>query len=117
MKKLMFVLAGAMFIGIASVNAKNLPAEAAKLPANFKQEIVEKLHYPHFAKNNYVEGEVWMKVTLTDQSEVKVIDLSATNQELGDYVKKELSNFCINDKDFPIGKAYYLKVKFDLIEE
>lgn len=116
MKKLVFVLVGAMFIAVSTLSAKNLPSVAAKLPAHFKQEIVDRLDYPEFAENNMIEGEVWMKVTLTEKSEVKVVDLSATNSELGEYVKSELSNIYIEDKDFPTGNVYYLKVNFCLIK-
>jgi len=115
MKKLVLVLVGAMLVGVSVVSAKNLPAVAAKLPAEFKQEIVDQLDYPNFAKENLIEGEVWMKVTLTEKSEVRVVDLSSTNPELGEYVKKELSNLYVEDADFPTGNVYYLKVNFDLL--
>ena len=117
MKKLVLVLVlvGAMLVGVSVVNAKNLPSVVAKLPADFKQEIVNQLDYPDFAKENLIEGEVWIKVTLTDNNKVRVVDLSATNPELGEYVKKELSNLYIEDKDISSGNIYYLKVNFDLL--
>lgn len=117
MKKMLFVLA-VLTLGLtAAVSAKKLPAVAAKLPADFKQEISKHIDYPSDAKNNMVEGEVWMKVTLDDQSKVRIVDLSATRPELGKHVKDQLSDLTIKNTSFKAGSVYYMKVKFDLIEK
>ena len=87
-----------------------------KLPASLKKEIVDNLKYPSFASENSIKGEVWIKVTLTDDSKVKLVDVSATNQQLGNYVKKELSNVYVSVDEEALNNVYYLKVKFDLIE-
>lgn len=114
MKKLIVILV-AITLGLTTaVSAKKLPAAAAKLPADFKQEIASHLNYPNFAKENLVEGEVWMKVTLDENSAVKIVDLSATNQDLGAYVKEELSGLTIEKSDFVVGSIYFMKIKFDL---
>ena len=56
------VLLVAIALGLTTaVSAKKLPAIAAKLPADFKQEITKHIDYPKFAQNNLIEGEVWMK--------------------------------------------------------
>lgn len=114
MKKLV-VLAVAVVLGFTTVYAKKLPAVAAKLPADFKQEVASHIKYPDFAKDNMIEGEVMMKVTLDDNSKVKIVDLSATNIKLGKYVQKELSNLTVTDTNFKSGTVYYLKVRFDLL--
>ncbi len=109
------VLMVAITLGLTTaVSAKKLPTVAAKLPADFKQEITKQLDYPKSAIANMVEGEVWMKITLDENSVVKIVDLSATNQELGDYVRKELSEVTIINTSFPTGNVYFMKVKFDL---
>lgn len=111
------VLMVAIALGLTTaVSAKNLPAVAAKLPADFKTEIAKHLDYPGWAQNTLVEGEVWMRVTLDDNSAVKIVDLSATNPELGDYVKEELSDLTVKSKNFKAGMVYFMKVKFDLIK-
>lgn len=116
MKKVI-VLMVAVTLGLTTaVSAKKLPSAAAKLPADFKQEITNNIDYPDFAKNNRVEGEVWMKVTLDENSMVKIVDLSATNPKLGEHVKKELSNLSIENTTFETGNIYFVKVKFDIID-
>jgi hypothetical protein len=114
MKKLVVILV-AITLGLTTaVSAKKLPAAAAKLPVDFKKEIASHLSYPSFAKENMVEGEVWMKVTLDENSAVKIVDLSATNPELGSYVKNELSDLTIVGTSFQAGNVYFMKVKFEL---
>lgn len=114
MKKLVVILV-AITLGLTTtVSAKKLPAAAAKLPADFKQEIANHLNYPNFAKENMIQGEVWMKVTLDENSVVKIVDLSATNPELGAYVKDELSDLTIVGTSFQAGNVYFMKVKFEL---
>jgi len=115
MKKLT-VLFVVMALGLTTiVNAKKLPAAAAKLPADFKQEISRNIDYPAFAKNSMIEGEVWIKVTLDENSKVRIVDLSATNPDLGEHVKNELNDLTIKSKGFQVGNIYFMKVKFDLI--
>ncbi|MBI9069291.1 MAG: hypothetical protein JEZ09_18485 [Salinivirgaceae bacterium] len=116
MKKLV-VLMVAITLGLTTaVSAKMLPTTAAKLPADFKQEISKHLNYPKDAQNNYVEGEVWLKITLDENSKVRIVDLSATVPELGIYVEKKLSDLTIKNTSFPIGNVYFMKVKFDLLD-
>ncbi len=114
MKKLALVIVAVILSLTTTVFAKNPPAPAAKLPADFKQVIATHLVYPNFATENMVEGDVWMKVTLDENAKVKIVELSATSPELGEYVKKELSDLTIKGTSFEIGSVYFMKVKFDL---
>lgn len=114
--KRVVVLMVAITLGLTTaVSAKKLPAVAAKLPADFKQEITKHLDYPDFAKDDMLEGEVWMRITLDENSTVKIVDLSSTEPSLGKYVKNELSNLKIENTSFQAGNVYFMKVKFDLI--
>jgi len=116
MKKLT-VLMVVIALGLTTaVSAKKLPAVAAKLPSDFKQEIAKHLDYPKSAVNDRIEGEVWMKITLNENSIVRIVDLSATNPELGEYVKSELTNLKIENTSFQAGNVYFMKVKFDLLD-
>ncbi|MDA3892830.1 MAG: hypothetical protein PF517_14305 [Salinivirgaceae bacterium] len=114
MKKIVVVLVALVFALTTTVEAKKLPAVAAKLPVQLKGVITENLSYPSGALNQYLEGDVWMKICVTDESKIKVIDLSSTNPELGVYVKKELSSLYVDNPGCKAGQVYYLKVKFDL---
>ncbi len=111
------VLLVAIALGLTTaVSAKKLPSVAAKLPADFKQEITNHIDYPDFAQDNMIEGEVWMRVTLDENSKVRIVDLSATNPELGSYVREELTDLTIKNTSFQAGNIYYMKVKFDLFD-
>jgi hypothetical protein len=98
------------------VNAKTLPAPAAKLPVELKSEIMKHLTYPQEAKSQLIEGDVWLKVCVDEESHVKVVDLSSTNPDLGEYVKQELSSLYLENPGCTKGEVFYLKVRFDLTE-
>lgn len=111
------VLLVAVTLGLTTaVSAKKVPTVAAKLPADFKQEISKHIDYPKDAQADYIEGEVWMKVTLDENSMVRIVDLSATNQDLGNHVRKELDKLKIENTSFKNGNVYFMKVTFDLTE-
>lgn len=117
MKRTLVILTAIALAFSTTLSAKNPPSVAAKLPADFKTEVSKNIDYPDFARQNLVEGEVMMKVTLDENSKVRIVDLSATNQELGDHVKKELDNLTIKNTSFQQGEVYYMKVKFDLLKK
>jgi len=117
MKKVIGIIVVLIFGLTTLVGAKKLPTVAAKLPVNLKEAIIDDLNYPKAAKLNNLEGDVWMKICVTEESKVKVIDLSSTNPDLGEYVKKELSSLYVENPGCNTGQVYYLKVKFDLLFE
>ena len=115
MKKL-FVFVSVFVFAVTTVNAKGISGVATALPEDFKQEIVKFIDYPKTAQKAYVEGEVWMKVTLDKNSNVQIVDLSATAPELGDHVKNQLKDVKIENTSLFAGNVYLMKVKFDLTE-
>lgn len=116
MKKLMLTLIGIVAISLTGLNAKSLPAVAAKLPAEFKEAIVSEIDYPNFAQQNLIEGEVWMKVMLQNDSKLRIVDLSSTQPELGEYVKNELSDVTLINSNVKPGQEYFLKINFELVK-
>jgi hypothetical protein len=115
MKKLVVLLV-AITLGLTTaVSARELRYVDQKLPVEFKKAISKHLHYPEYAKRNNIEGEVWMQVTIDENCKVKIVDLSATNPELGSYVIEELSDLCVKNSKIIAGDVYMLKVKFDIL--
>ena len=101
-----------MILAASSVNAKRLPSTAAKWPASFKHTLAKPIDYPNAAAANGLEGDVWLKVCVNEESRVKIIDLSATNPELGEHVKKELGSLYVNNPGCMTGETFYVKIKF-----
>lgn len=116
MKRVVFLISSLLIVSTLSLSAKKLPTVAAKLPSNLKQEIMDEIDYPDFAQDELIEGEVWMKVCVSEESKVQIIDLSATNQKLGSYVKSELSDLYVDNPGCDAGQVFYLKVDFNLLE-
>jgi hypothetical protein len=117
MRKVIVVIAVLVLGVVTATQAKKSPAvQAELLPADFKQEITNHIDYPQFADENRIQGDVWMKVTLDENSQVRIVDLSATNQELGKYVRKELKDVKIENTSFKTGEVYFMKIKFELLK-
>lgn len=116
MKRIVFLISGILLVSVLTVSAKRLPSVAAKLPSNLKQEIMNEIDYPNFAQDNLIEGEVWMKVCVSEESKVQIVDISATNPDLGAYVKQEISNIYVANPGCDAGQVYYLKVAFELLD-
>lgn len=114
MKKVVLLLVGVVVLSISGLNAKNLPAVAAKLPADLKEVITQQIDYPNFADENQIEGEVWMKVTVNEDSKLRIVDLSATQPQLGKHVENELANLTIKNSGVTAGQVYFLKVAFEI---
>jgi len=115
MKKLIVLLV-AVTLGLSTaVSAKELRFVNQKMPVEFKKAISKHLHYPACVKNNMVEGEVWLQVTIDEKCNVQIVDLSATCPELGAYVAEELSKLCVKNSQIEEGDVYMLKIKFDLL--
>jgi len=115
MKNSVVVLIVALILGLTTIaSAKKLPTVAEKLPANLKELIAENLDYPNQAKADLMEGDVWMKICVSNQSTIKVVDISSTNPELGVYVKNELSSIYVENPGCKDGQVYFLKVRFDI---
>lgn len=116
MKKSVLTLAAVILGMVTMVNANNPLSEVESAPNNFKSEITKNIEYPDFAQENSIEGEVWMKVTVDENSLVKIVDLSSTNPELGSFVQSELSNVTVEKSIIEAGNIYFMKVKFELIK-
>jgi hypothetical protein len=115
MKKLVLLMAGLMILAASSVNAKRLPTTAAKLPDAFRHKIQRSIDYPQQAFEKGLEGDVWLKVCVNEESRVKIIDLSATNPELGEHVKKELGSLYVDNPGCMAGETFYVKIRFTVI--
>lgn len=107
MKKVILLFAVTLSF-VAFVNASTLPNDV-------KQEILNRIEYPSFAQENMIEGEVWMKVSLKDNDQVQIIEISSTNPELKKYVQKELSKMTLKNTSIDAQDTYLMKVKFELI--
>lgn len=117
MKKIIFLIAGMAILAVSSIQAENAPSKASSLPAPLKRKIVKSIDYSGFTEQHKIEGDVLLKFALSDESTLEIIDLSATNQELGNFVKKELASMKIKNSALKSNQTYYLKIKFDLLSE
>ena len=116
MRKISILSIVLLLLCVTFTSAKTLPVPAQKLPKELKEQIVKQLDYPKQARNELIEGDVWIKVCVDENSKVKIIDLSATDPQLGEYVKKELSSLHVENPGCSPGQEYYLKVRFHLNE-
>lgn len=88
---------------------------AAKLPEGLKKAVTDKLVYPSYAQRRNLEGQVYMRLCVCNESTVKIVGLNATNPYLGAYVQKELAELYVEDPGCAPGQVYLLKIDFDLL--
>lgn len=101
------VLVIAVVFGFGAMAAENTNSV-------LKQEIAKGIEYPKFAKDNLLEGTVWLQVSVNEESKIEVVYWSATNVELGQYVKKQLKDITVSNASIEKGKMHNMKFKFEL---
>jgi hypothetical protein len=111
MKNLILV-AVALVLGVSTLSAKT---NSDVLVEDFKSEVSKHIAYPEFAIETMTEGEVWMKITLDEKSEIKIVEISSTNADLKAHVESQLEDITLENTNFEIGKEYMMKVTFDLL--
>ncbi len=88
---------------------------AAKVPTGLKNAVIDELIYPEFAQNKNLEGQVYMRITIDQDSNVKIVGLSSTTPYLGNYVREQLANTYVKRPGCKPGQVYLMKVNFDLL--
>ncbi|MCX6232079.1 MAG: hypothetical protein NTZ33_11100 [Bacteroidetes bacterium] len=102
--KLLIVLA-IFFFGCFSLRAGNDEL-------SFKQTVVSKIVYPEFAKNQKLDADVFISLTVNEEGEIIINQSNSLNADLMEYVKTELKKIKV-EKDNPvIGKTYIYKFVF-----
>ncbi|NOU48225.1 MAG: hypothetical protein HOO86_14355 [Bacteroidales bacterium] len=117
MKKLIVLIAVAVSIALSGANAENLPSIATKVPAPLKRKILKSIDYSGFTEQNKIEGDVLLEFTVSKESKLEIVGLSASDQVLGAFVKKELTSLVVENSGMNTGQIYYLKIKFDLLTD
>jgi len=88
---------------------------AAKVPKGLKNAIINELVYPKQAQVKNLEGQVYMRLTVDQNSMVKIVEMNSTTPMLGAYVKKQLTNIKVKNPGCQPGQVYMMKVNFDLL--
>ncbi len=115
MKRVVILIGAMVLFFVANVQAKGTKV-ATKLPSNLKHELAKEIDYPKDAKDAEIEGVVYLKLFVTEDLGVKIVEMNATHPDLGAYVREELADAKIKNNDAPIGQVYLLKIDFSILE-
>lgn len=88
---------------------------ATKVPTGLKNAVTEQLLYPLYAQKTNLEGQVYMRLTVDENNNVKIVGMNATTPYLGKYVKKQLASTYVKNPGCKPGQVYMMKINFDLI--
>ncbi len=105
----------ALCLGLVTGWAKTPPSVAEKVPAMLKHNIIKAMDYPQVAKDANLEGEVWLKLCVSEDAKLRILEISSSSPALGDYVKAKLSDISVPKNGCKADKPYYLKVRFDIL--
>ena len=90
---------------------------ATKVPSGLKKAVTNQLLYPTDAQHKNIEGIVYMRLTIDENNNIKIIGLNATTPLLGKYVKEQLASTYVKKPGCEAGQVYRMKINFDLINE
>jgi hypothetical protein len=114
--KLMFVMM-AMIMVTASAIGRN-PAKALALDANNKkiqQQIAQKIVFPENCLIKGHDGEsAELTFVLTEENKVDITNISCDCKELGDCIRKQLSDVYCKDVYHAYNQVYTIKIWFQL---
>lgn len=88
---------------------------ASKVPTGLKKAVTSQLLYPAFAQQRNLEGQVYMRLTVDNNNNVKIVSMNATTPYLGKYVKEQLAATYVKNPGCKPGQVYMMKINFDLI--
>lgn len=90
---------------------------ATKVPTGLKNAVTNELFYPKDAQDKNLEGQVYLRLCIDENSYVKIVSMNATTPYLGEYVKKQLASTYVKKPGCEPGQVYLMKVNFDLLSQ
>ncbi len=79
---------------------------------SFKQTVATQIKYPDFAKDQKLEADVYVSISINENGEIIVNQSNSISQEFMDYVKTELQKIKVSTDNEVIGKTFYFKFIF-----
>ncbi|PSR05257.1 MAG: hypothetical protein BRD50_01510 [Bacteroidetes bacterium SW_11_45_7] len=76
-----------------------------------QQEVVNHLSVPDFCR----EGDkhyVAVRFRINEEGKLQVLEVSGSDQKLGDYVKKQLEGASMDLSDYETGTSYMIPIRF-----
>jgi hypothetical protein len=104
------ILVIALLVGFISTFSSYAASPAAISAKNIRQKFVEAVQNPEDQSNVPTSGEVEVLFIITDEGNVEIKKLQASNDETANYVKEKISN--VPCKDFVHPYNQYYKIKF-----
>ncbi len=106
-------LAAIFFVLISSVTFGAKPE--AKIPNNLVKHISEKIIYPSDALESKMQGFVLVSFVVNSEGFVEVEGINSDNEELKEFVEKELLSIRLCPYDLSVGKTFNYKFVFTLM--
>lgn len=88
---------------------------ASKVPAGLKNAVTKQLVYPTYAQSKNLEGQVYMRLTVDQNNNIKIVEMNATTPYLGKYVEKQLASAKVKNPGCKPGQVFMMKINFDLL--
>lgn len=85
------------------------------IPIDTRNSIYDVLTYPKFAQDGQRYDAAVVSFTYTEDGFLKILTLSSSDEELNAYILSKLENIRLKDGTVTIGKAYYARIQFYLI--
>jgi len=116
MKKIIMSFVALCFLSLsfvfASENSNPIPVNKK---SNVSKILKEMIKYPSFALENNIEGCVHVSFKINNDGQIVIEKTNFLNEELRDYVLKELKEITFSPSDFLIDQTLNIKFSFVLL--
>jgi outer membrane biosynthesis protein TonB len=112
---IMLFMALTIGVSASSGQLENAGAESIETTQlnQIKTTISNSLIYPSFAKEDNIEGDVWVKVQIDENGKLKVVQSNAMDDVLENYTRNKIESLKVDEPGKPA--ALYLQVTFRLL--
>ncbi|NLJ06065.1 MAG: TonB family protein [Sphingobacteriales bacterium] len=104
------LIAGTSFLSIAKEN----PGNETNTNAKATQILTKQIEYPAFAKEQKIQGDVYVSFTVNKDGRIENIQANANNEVLKNYVISKLSTSNVAELNNEAGQTIYVKFSFRL---
>lgn len=80
-----------------------------------RTELMKMIQNPNLKENGISDAEIQLRFIISAKGEIQLLEISAENEYLVEFVRKKLDKQKINIENIRKDKVYHLTVRFELV--
>lgn len=116
MKTIKLGLIGILMVSTSLISTNSYARGIVDTSANeLRTELMKMIQNPNLKENGISEADVQLRFTISPKGEIQLLEISAENEYLVEFVRKKLDKQKINIDNIRKDKVYHLTVRFELV--